>query len=597
MNPEELTKLDSKYKATKNTKSIFLFLLILSAIVALSFIYLYSYSSSTSWLIGLLLPVPFLILFLITHSKCNKYYIELRRGLETGALGTMNISDWMFTKGYDAAIQLKSARSVEGYDEVKFFKEHPDKLNEAATVIRQKKSYSKTLTSFLENNGYKNISAYPILENIIQKNLQNTNAYNIGAVYISPAGRSQSKRIIPITEARINQLLDDKSILMTKGEYNKYVKEQERNLLDQKHHSYYEKVNNIIDLANKNKDALVIDGDTDELDKLIASLFDRTVNSIKKIKSTDSEEWDIIDKFISNISDEVNEIIDRNRQITNYYESDDFIKLKSTCDALMSTQKEFNEYIDEKVNSITNLFGTNVVRNETTNEDVYEYIHPYKKSITPFTAEVSANVFASAENNPLEYVVKNFYPDKARYPEQIQKLQLLIEELETLKEAKQIIENYKNDIQQYLTEVPDYVMKNDESGFYSRLGFATISEKALTVEYKFSYTSNGGYAQRSFTIPMTEDTIIRLIDMLESKLTMTAFTKEQRSLMTSKLRQKIKERDDYTCKICGNSTHSEPNLLLEIDHIIPVSKGGCTEENNLQTLCWKCNRHKSSNIL
>ena len=113
----------------------------------------------------------------------------------------------------------------------------------------------------------------------------------------------------------------------------------------------------------------------------------------------------------------------------------------------MSNQREFNEYITEKVQSISQLFGTRVVRSETINEDEYNYIRPYKKTITPFTAEVSAAVFASAENNPLEYIVKNFYPSKATYPEQIQKLYLLVEELETLREAKQIIENYKKDRQ------------------------------------------------------------------------------------------------------------------------------------------------------
>ena len=106
-----------------------------------------------------------------------------------------------------------------------------------------------------------------------------------------------------------------------------------------------------------------------------------------------------------------------------------------------------NEYITEKVQSISQLFGTRVVRNETIHDDEYNYIRPYKKSITPFTAEVSATVFASAENSPLEYVIKNFYPNKKMYPEQIQKLYRLVEELETLRDAKQIIENYKAEYQ------------------------------------------------------------------------------------------------------------------------------------------------------
>ena len=72
--------------------------------------------------------------------------------------------------------------------------------------------------------------------------------------------------------------------------------------------------------------------------------------------------------------------------------------------------------------AISHLFGTRVIRNETINDDEYNYIRPYKKTITPFTAQVSAAVFASAENNPLEYIVKYFYPNKRAYPEQIQKL-------------------------------------------------------------------------------------------------------------------------------------------------------------------------------
>ncbi|MBR4344017.1 MAG: HNH endonuclease [Lachnospiraceae bacterium] len=96
---------------------------------------------------------------------------------------------------------------------------------------------------------------------------------------------------------------------------------------------------------------------------------------------------------------------------------------------------------------------------------------------------------------------------------------------------------------------------------------------------------------------MTEENIVELVKILESKLTASAFSKEQRMLMTKKLRDYIKNRDNYTCCNCGNSIYNEPNLLLEIDHIIPVAKGGFTEEKNLQTLCWKCNRSKGDKIL
>lgn len=174
---------------------------------------------------------------------------------------------------------------------------------------------------------------------------------------------------------------------------------------------------------------------------------------------------------------------------------------------------------------------------------------------------------------------------------------MLVEELATLKDAKQVIENYKKDYRQYISNVPDYVMIEDEVGFYSRLGFANVDESVLAVEYEFSYTSGGGMAKRRFTVPMTEETVVELIKALEEKLTAHAFTKDQRALMTSKLRDFIKKRDNFTCCNCGNSTHIEPNLLLEIDHIIPVSKGGYTTEENLQTLCWKCNRAKSNKLM
>lgn len=70
--------------------------------------------------------------------------------------------------------------------------------------------------------------------------------------------------------------------------------------------------------------------------------------------------------------------------------------------------------------------------------------------------------------------------------------------------------------------------------------------------------------------------------------------KKQRALMTSELRAKIQERDNYTCKICGKYM---PDLKgLVIDHIIPVAKWGKTEESNLRVLCSRCNGIKGSKL-
>ena len=517
--------------------------------------------------------------------------------LESDILYELGFYSWGIIPYIDASIIVKSRQTLEKYDYIKFFKEDKSNLTNAENALNRKSEEAQKLRDFLKNNDYQNRIFYSKIEEKIHTEISNSYSYNICIDYISSAGNHLGRRVISVSRNAINKLKNDPSLLMGKGEYNKYLKEQQKEALDKKHQEYYGKVNNIIEYANENKEILVIKNSGEQLDDLIAKLFDRTVNSIKKIKTLDSEEWDLIGDFIANTEQKIKRIVEENQQILNYYQSSDFSKIKETCETLMSSQKEFNEYINEKVQSIATLFGTRVARNETVIDDQYNFIRPYKKTITPFSAEVSAAVFASAENRPIEYVVKYFYPIKENYPKQIQKLQLLIEELETLKEAKQIIESHKEEYRQYIEDVPDFVLENDEKGFYHRLGFASIDESDLVVEYKFIYTSNGGMAQRYFTVPMTEETIIELIRTLEGKLTASAFAKEQRILMTKKLREFIKKRDNYTCCICGNSTHTEPNLLLEIDHIVPVSKGGVTEEKNLQTLCWKCNRTKSSKIL
>lgn len=53
-------------------------------------------------------------------------------------------------------------------------------------------------------------------------------------------------------------------------------------------------------------------------------------------------------------------------------------------------------------------------------------------------------------------------------------------------------------------------------------------------------------------------------------------------------RQRIKLRDKFICQICGMITAE-----LEIDHIVPFSKGGEDADSNKRSLCVPCHSAKS----
>ncbi len=65
-----------------------------------------------------------------------------------------------------------------------------------------------------------------------------------------------------------------------------------------------------------------------------------------------------------------------------------------------------------------------------------------------------------------------------------------------------------------------------------------------------------------------------------------------------KLRQKVFERDSHTCQNCGykgGETYPDGEVVkLEADHIISLKKGGRTVEENLLTVCSRCNAGKKS---
>ena len=55
------------------------------------------------------------------------------------------------------------------------------------------------------------------------------------------------------------------------------------------------------------------------------------------------------------------------------------------------------------------------------------------------------------------------------------------------------------------------------------------------------------------------------------------------------IRRMVIERDGPRCVYCGVDLLTEE---IQLDHVIPESKGGATNYDNLQVTCAKCNREK-----
>ena len=64
--------------------------------------------------------------------------------------------------------------------------------------------------------------------------------------------------------------------------------------------------------------------------------------------------------------------------------------------------------------------------------------------------------------------------------------------------------------------------------------------------------------------------------------------------ISKKFRFEVFKRDAFTCQYCGRKA---PDVVLQVDHIKPKSKGGTNDLLNLVTSCSECNSGKSNREL
>lgn len=283
-----------------------------------------------------------------------------------------------------------------------------------------------------------------------------------------------------------------------------------------------------------------------------------------------------------------------------YFASEEFLAHKAEVASLVADHNEVAEYVTEVRNAGSFQLGassTGRQANLAVFENTSRYNYRRDRNIANYQApnvhNCSLQVVRNASADPLKYLMKYF--NIKAIEDNLAEVERLGESIASLENAVANLAAREEDIARSINP-PTFILKHYAREFMERVGVELSPINVPYPVYVFEYVSAGGNSSQRTAITLNTPTIDALIETLSTKIRWRKSIAGQRALMTARLRNYIKSRDNHTCKQCSVSIHDEAHLLLEVDHIIPVSKGGLSTEENLQTLCWRCNRTKASKL-
>ena len=282
-----------------------------------------------------------------------------------------------------------------------------------------------------------------------------------------------------------------------------------------------------------------------------------------------------------------------------YFKSDKFIEIKESIKKHTDNSNELNHHIQELKCTYVNVKSTDYGSGILQDTSKYNFKRREwgKELKNNQVYNCSATICKNASTQPFKYLCKYF--NIKTDEETLTSFENVLNDFAAADQGKKLLlEERESILNSIKNEIPNLIYTLDKKRLIKKLGFETVDLSDLYFPvYTFQYVSAGGNSSTKFDIKLDVEHLDTFVSYLSGLVKFRNSIAGQRALMTSKLREQIKVRDNYTCKQCSLSTHTEKNLLLEIDHVIPLAKGGITSESNLQTLCWRCNRSKGAKIL
>ncbi|MCL2570849.1 MAG: HNH endonuclease [Defluviitaleaceae bacterium] len=280
-----------------------------------------------------------------------------------------------------------------------------------------------------------------------------------------------------------------------------------------------------------------------------------------------------------------------------YFRSKAFIRIQKGVKDLISEFNDLNIYADQLS---LNILGGQTKQDfvgETANTSRWNYQHSglFSRQNHNYIYHCSRSVVSSAQLDGFKYLCKYFNVDISE--DSRNSANEMLGNFESYAESRHLLQEKRNDLFDKIKNDLPFLIRSFKKSLYKKLGLVDLDLKSVIYpRYIFQYTSSGGNSGLRYTLELSSPQLQKLVVWLDDKIKYKKSAQYQRMIMTADFREKIKSRDKYACKICKVSIKQEPTLLLEIDHIIPISKGGMSVEENLQCLCWKCNRSKGAKV-
>lgn len=282
-----------------------------------------------------------------------------------------------------------------------------------------------------------------------------------------------------------------------------------------------------------------------------------------------------------------------------YFKSKEFVQIKTSISHYTKNCNDLNNHIDDLKSSYVNIkskeYGGALI-SDTSNYNMSRK-NWFKNINSQNVHNCLSAVCKNAKDQPFKYLCKYF--DIKTSEDTLNDFESVLNNFAAAEQGKILLRNERDVVLNGIGKaIPIIVLVFSKKRLITQLGFKSIDLSDLYFPvYTFQYVSSGGNSSFSTQIKFDLVNLERFIFYVSNLVKFKNSVAGQRALMTAKLREKIKFRDNFSCRVCGLSVAMEKNLLLEIDHIIPLAKGGITSERNLQTLCWKCNRSKGSKIV